>query len=154
MAVPSLPNAWEGGEGEGGEGRKEVRGTVWERVDLPKGNNTRSLRQKTKGLLAGKRATKEQQRGLWWLISPCSSHTPVLLTGLTAVGGCGGVAVDNCFGAALQFRCLQCPREEANLPVTPHILFVKTRAIYAVKPILSWSHFLQVRFKMQAPMSE
>lgn len=57
----SLSTGREGGEGEGGKGRKEVRGTVWERVDLPKGNNTRSLCQKTKGLLAGKRATKEQQ---------------------------------------------------------------------------------------------
>lgn len=89
------------------------------------GNNTRSLRQKTKGLLVGKRATKEQQWGLLWLISPCSSHTPVLMTGLTAVGGCGGVAVDNCFGAALQFRCLQCPCEGANLSVTPHIFSLK-----------------------------
>lgn len=47
-------------EGEGGERRKEVRRESLGGVGLPKGNNTRSLRHKTKGLLAGKRATKEQ----------------------------------------------------------------------------------------------
>ncbi|KAG7238826.1 hypothetical protein INR49_030370, partial [Caranx melampygus] len=47
MAVPSLPNAWEGGEGgmegEGGERRKEVRRESLGGVELPKGNNTRRL---------------------------------------------------------------------------------------------------------------
>lgn len=67
LAVPSLPNAWEGvagGEGEGGEGRMEVRGESLGGVELPKGNNTRSRRHKTKGLLAGKRATKVPHRGV------------------------------------------------------------------------------------------
>lgn len=36
------------------------------------------------------------------------THTPVLMTGLTTAAGCGGVAVDNCFNAAIQFRCLHC----------------------------------------------
>lgn len=58
LAVPSLPNAWEGvegGEGEEGEGRKEVRrrgGGVREGSSCQRGT--------TRGLLAGKRATKEQ----------------------------------------------------------------------------------------------
>lgn len=79
LAVPSLSKPWEGGEGkkvrgDGGDGCKEVRWGMsvvggWSGGPAAKGGTAQGL-VKIRGLLAGKRATKEQYWGLWWLISP------------------------------------------------------------------------------------